>query len=82
MITAYVLINAHIGKEKDVPSQLRNVDEVKELLETTGKFDFVAKVESTSHRSLQDVVKPKIRKMDSIRSTLLVDNNYRASNSL
>lgn len=43
MITAYVLINAHIGKEKDVPSQLRNVDEVKKLLETTGKFDFVAR---------------------------------------
>lgn len=76
MITAYVLINSHIGKERDVASMLIGVDEVKDVLATDGTFDVVAKVESNSRNSLQDLIQAKIRKMESVRSALtLVDSN-------
>jgi len=67
---AYVLINCDLGFEEDIISQLKTIDEVKEVQGTFGAYDIVAKVESDDVNELRDTIKWKIRKLDRIRSTL------------
>jgi len=67
---AYVLINCDLGFEEDIISQLKTIDEVKEVHGTFGVFDLVAKVESDDIVKLRDVITRKIRKLDRVRSTL------------
>jgi len=67
---AYVLINCDLGFEEDIISQLKTIDEVKEVHGTFGAFDIVAKVESDNVEKLRDVLTLKIRKLDRIRTTL------------
>ncbi len=70
MGVAYVLINCDFGFEEDVISQLKTIDEVKEVQGTFGSYDIVAKVESDDVDKLRDAITWKIRKLDKIRSTL------------
>ncbi len=67
---AYVLINCDLGYEEDVISQLKTIDEVKEMKGVFGAYDIVAKVESDDVDKLRDVITRKIRKLDGIRTTL------------
>ena len=67
---AYVLINCDLGFEEDIISQLKTIDEVKEVQGTFGAYDIVAKVESDHIEKLRDTITLKIRKLDRIRSTL------------
>jgi len=53
---AYVLINCDLGfKEEDIISQLKTIDEVKEVQGTFGAYDIVAKVESNDVKKLRDI---------------------------
>jgi DNA-binding Lrp family transcriptional regulator len=68
---AYVLISCDLGsEEEDIISQLKTIDEVKEVQRTFGAYDIVAKVESDDVKKLRDTILWKIRKLDRIRSTL------------
>ncbi len=67
---AYVLINCDVGFEEDIISQLKTIDEVKEVHGTFGAFDLVAKVESDDIVKLRDAITRKIRKLDRITTTL------------
>ena len=70
MVFAYVLINCDLGFEEDIISQLKTIDEVKEMKGVFGAYDLVAKVESDDVDKLRDVITRKIRKINRIRTTL------------
>ncbi len=70
MVFAYVLLNCDLGFEEDIISQLKTIDEVKEMKGVFGVYDLVAKVESDDVDKLRDVITRKIRKLDTIRTTL------------
>jgi DNA-binding Lrp family transcriptional regulator len=70
MATAYVLVNADVGKENEVLKELRNVPSVKEAYFVYGVYDIVAKVETNDVRELKEVVVTKVRRLEYVRSTL------------
>ena len=67
---AFVLINAEIGSEDDVLTELRKLGNVKESYVVYGVYDIVAKVEAESMDKLKEIVTWKIRRLDKVRSTL------------
>ena len=67
---AYVLINCDLGYEEDIISQLKTIDGVKDVHDTFGAYDILAKVESDDVDKLRDIITSKIRKLDRISSTL------------
>jgi DNA-binding Lrp family transcriptional regulator len=70
MPVAFVLINAEIGSEDEVVTELRKVGNVKESYVVYGVYDIVAKVEAESMDKLKEIVTWKIRRLDKVRSTL------------
>jgi DNA-binding Lrp family transcriptional regulator len=70
MPLAFVLINAEIGSEDEVLTELRKLGNVKESYVVYGVYDIVAKVEAESMDKLKEVVTWKIRRLDKVRSTL------------
>jgi DNA-binding Lrp family transcriptional regulator len=70
MITAYVLINCDIGKKQSTVDYLQHLASVKEVHNTFGAYDIVAKLEHAEKSKLMDMITNEIRQIDSIRSTL------------
>jgi len=70
MPIAFVLINAEIGSEGEVLSELRKVEGVQEAYSVYGVYDVVAKVEADSMEKLKDIVTWRIRRLNKVRSTL------------
>jgi len=70
MPLAFVLINAEIGSEDNVLTELRKLGNVKESYVVYGVYDIVAKVEADSMDKLKEIVTWKIRRLDRVRSTL------------
>jgi len=70
MPLAFVLINAEIGSEDEVLTELRKLSNVKESHVVYGVYDIVAKVEAESMDKLKEIVTWKIRRLDKVRSTL------------
>jgi DNA-binding Lrp family transcriptional regulator len=70
MPLAFVLINAEIGSEDDVLTELRKLGNVKESYVVYGVYDIVAKVEADSMDKLKEIVTWKIRRLEKVRSTL------------
>ena len=70
MPTAFVLINAELGKEENILEELRNIDEVKEAHFVYGVYDIITKVEADSMDKLKEIVTFKIRRLNDVRSTL------------
>ncbi len=69
MITAFVLILATAGKERDALEKLKNMPEVKEAYMVYGEYDLLIRVETDSLKGLDDVIMGKIRKMPEIQLT-------------
>ena len=70
MATAYVLINCDLGSEEAVISELKSIEDVKEVHGTFGAYDILAKVEASPVETLRETITWKIRKIQKIRSTL------------
>ncbi|MFX0014959.1 MAG: Lrp/AsnC ligand binding domain-containing protein [Promethearchaeota archaeon] len=68
--TAFVMINAEIGKEEIVLKYLTEELEVDEAYMVYGVYDLVAKISSESMKDLKDVVINNIRQAEGVRSTL------------
>jgi len=69
LITAFVLILATAGKERDALEKLKNMPEVKEAYMVYGEYDLLIRVETDSLKGLDDVIMGKIRKMPEIQLT-------------
>lgn len=70
MAIAYVLMNSELGQGSKIESELKKIDEVKEVYAIYGVYDYLAKVETGNMRELKEVVSNKIRKIDHVISTL------------
>lgn len=70
MKKAFVLINCDLGKEKNILTALRDMNQIKEAHGTWGAFDIIAEVNSDDVESLRETITWKIRKLPSIRATL------------
>ncbi len=70
MPIAFVLINAEIGSEGEVLSELKKIEGVEEAYSVYGVYDIVAKVRADSMDKLKDIVTWRIRRLNKVRSTL------------
>ena len=70
MATAFVLINAEIGAEAEVLSELKPIPEVREAHLVYGVYDIIAIVDTSTLQELQDTIGFKIRRPDKAHSTL------------
>ena len=70
MSTAFVLLNVDLAKEEEVLSKLRKEDGVTEARQLYGLFDIIVRLESESDDGLKSVLKERIRRIHSVRSTL------------
>ena len=70
MVTAFVLLNADLGVEKQIVANLKAIENVKEVYEVYGVYDIIVKVEADSIESVKEVITVKIRKLERVRSTL------------
>jgi DNA-binding Lrp family transcriptional regulator len=67
---AFVMISAETGKESEVLNELKKIEQVKEACLTYGAYDIVAKVEAETRQKLEEVITGKVRRLNSLRSTL------------
>ena len=70
MTLAFVMINAETGRDNQVLDELKRIENVKEACLTYGAYDVVAKVEAETREKLEEVITGKVRRLNSIRSTL------------
>jgi len=70
MPTAFVLINAELGKEEGILKELRSISSCKEAHFVYGVYDIIAKVQADALDKVKDIITWKIRRLDKIRSTL------------
>lgn len=72
MTTAYVLINCTLGKEEDVIEQLTDIDGVEAVDGVFGAYDIIVRVSVDDVTILRELITHKIRKIELIRSTLVL----------
>lgn len=70
LLNAYVLLNVLTGSEKQVLTETRALENVKEAHLCFGVYDIILKVEINSMNKIQDFVTNKIRKIDNVTSIL------------
>lgn len=70
MAKAYVLMSSKLGDEKKIISELKSIENVKEVHGTLGLYDIIAKLESDSEEKIKDTITEKIRKVPNIGSTM------------
>lgn len=70
MAKAFILINCELGSEKQIISDLKVSDCVKDVYGVFGAYDIVINVESETFEKLRQLIIWKIRKIDNVRSTM------------
>jgi len=68
--TAYVLINAELGKEEQVLASLKELEGVVEANLLYGVYDVIVKIRTESLQDLKNLISWKVRKAGYVRSTL------------
>ena len=72
MISAFLLINSKKDHKHVLKESLRKIKELIEINETFGVYDFVAKIESSDEERLREIVVWKIKKLDSLKSVIIL----------
>ncbi|MEE9284549.1 MAG: Lrp/AsnC ligand binding domain-containing protein [Dehalococcoidia bacterium] len=67
---AYILIEATIGKARDVARSVKNVAEVSECYLVTGPFDTIAIVDGDDAIAVGSVVAEKIHRIPGVARTI------------
>lgn len=70
MPKAFVLMNAELGSEDSLVSDLRKLDSVKEVYQVYGVYDIVAQVEADAMEKVKETITWKLRKLNGVKSTL------------
>ncbi len=70
MHSAFVLMNAELGKEMQIVNELEKIPNVKEVYPVYGVYDVMMVIESDSMETLRETITSKVRKLDGIKSTL------------
>jgi len=63
-------MNAELGKETQIVSELEKIPNVKEVYPVYGVYDVMMVIESDSMETLRETITSKVRKLDGIKSTL------------
>jgi len=70
MPMAFVLINADLGKERELLDELGTIKYVKEAHFLYGVYDIIVKIEADSMEKVKEMITWKIRRMENVRSTI------------
>lgn len=70
MTKAYVLMSAEPSSEKEIISNLKQVENVSDVHGTLGLYDVIAKVQAPTEEMLNKTITEKIRKIPRIKSTI------------
>ena len=70
MEKAFILLSCEIGKEHELDSQLRTINEIKNVMITYGEYDIVVEAETKNSDKMNNLLTSKIRKLEKIRSTI------------
>ena len=63
-------MNAELGSEDSIVSELKSIDGVKEIYQVYGVYDIVAQVESETMEKVKETITWKLRKLNGVKSTL------------
>jgi DNA-binding Lrp family transcriptional regulator len=63
-------MNAELGSEDSLVSELRRLDGVKEVYQVYGVYDIVAQVEADTMEKVKETITWKLRKLNGVKSTL------------
>ena len=69
MPKAFVLMNAELGSEDSIVSELKSIDGVKEIYQVYGVYDIVAQVESETMEKVKETITWKLRKLNGVKPT-------------
>jgi DNA-binding Lrp family transcriptional regulator len=67
---AFVLINADLGAEEELVSELKKITNVAEVYVVYGVYDLIAKVEADTMEKVKETITWHIRRLEKVRSTL------------
>jgi DNA-binding Lrp family transcriptional regulator len=67
---AFVLINADLGAEEELVSELKKITNVTEVYVVYGVYDLIAKVEADTMEKVKETITWHIRRLEKVRSTL------------
>ncbi len=70
MTIGYVLINCDLGAEESIIEELKKLDQIKEVFETVGTHDIMAKLESEHLEKIREIISRNVQKIDKVRSTV------------
>lgn len=62
-----------LGTEKSIISELKSLENVKDVHGTLGLYDIIAKLEADSDEKIKKTITEKIRKIDNISSTMTLN---------
>jgi len=68
MVDMYVLIVCDLGRTEEIASDLREIDEVKEVYILSGVYDIIVKMSGPSPKDLEHVYS-KIRHVNGVETT-------------
>ena len=67
---AFILIETVVGRNKEVVTALKQIDEVKEADTVTGPYDVIATIEGETFNDIGDLVTAKIHPIIGIARTV------------
>ncbi|HZA47866.1 MAG TPA: Lrp/AsnC ligand binding domain-containing protein [Nitrososphaera sp.] len=70
MPKAFVLMNAELGSEDSLVSELKKLESVQEVYQVYGVYDIVAQVEADTMDKVKETITWKLRKLNGVKSTL------------
>jgi DNA-binding Lrp family transcriptional regulator len=70
MRRAFVMVNADLGSEDELQSELKRVEGVAGVYQVYGVYDMVVEVEAESDQKLKEILFSRIRSLRHVRSTL------------
>ncbi len=70
MRKAFVMVNADLGSEDELQSELKGVEGVAGVYQVYGVYDMVVEVEAESDQKLKEILFSRIRSLKHVRSTL------------
>ncbi len=68
--SAFVLINAELGKELTIVDEIKKFPHVKEVYPVYGVYDVLMVLESESMETLRETITTQVRQLEGIKSTL------------
>lgn len=70
MPVAFVLINAEVGKIREILTELRKIEGVAEAYSVAGPYDIVVKLQAEKFEKVAEGVTQKLHKLGGIKNTV------------